>query len=447
MNNAETLKQKREERAAALEAVNALAGKIEARTWNDATDSPALNDAKTKLEGLESEVRALETKLDIDARSQNWKKSEVSAPAIIERSHMGDQKGNIAKQYSLGRAIQGLSKRNGANIEGVEAEMAREASMEARNAGIAFDGNLQIPSWLAFPDMNRNRNDFEKRDLLVGTTTLGGFTVATEVGELIPLLDPRPIVRRAGATFLTGLTGNIDFPRNDAGATAAWETEVSSADETTPTFDRVQIAPNRLAAFIDISKQLMAQSTINVERFAINRLNQALSNALYIAAFSGNGGNITGLNGEAGVNTVSFLSSPTWAKVVNLETLIAADDADQGTLKYLFHPRVAGIMKTIERTSTNGQYLWNGPNAGGGQVNGYEAITSTLVYSPATNVFHGYFGDWSKMLIGQWAGIDLLINPYTKGKEATVEVIVNSWWDVALERGEAFAIAQSIHTS
>lgn len=443
---AQQLKQLRERRSEIKSSVDALIAKIEARTWDESKDPAEMDKLKAELSGLETQIGALEDAVDLEARSAGWKSdSAPAAPAIIARSNMGDKREDVKEKYSLGRAIKNLAKRNGA-LEGIEKEMHQEAEHEARASGIAFDGNLQIPSWLAFPNLNENRST-EKRDLLVGTTTAGGFTVQTDIGNMIPLLDPRPIVRRAGATFLTGLSGNIDFPRNDAGAAAAWETEVSTADETSPTFDRVQIAPNRLAAFIDISKQLMVQSTINVERFAVNRLNQAISNALDVAAFSGNGGNIAGLNSESGVNTVSFAASPTWAKIVQMETEVAADDADFGNLAYIFHPRTAGIMKATERTATNGQYLWNGPNNGDGQVNGYRAITSSLVYNPATNVYYGYFGNWAKMLIGQWGGIDLLINPYTKGKEATVEVIVNSWWDVAVEHGAAFAIGQNIHTS
>ena len=106
------------------------------------------------------------------------------------------------------------------------------------------DGNLFIPSFF-----------MEKRDMVAGSTTAGGYTIQTDIGGLIPLLDPRPVVRRMGATFLTGLTRKHRLSGNNAGAMATWDTEVATAPKLAPTFDRVQMSPNRLAAFTDISNR------------------------------------------------------------------------------------------------------------------------------------------------------------------------------------------------
>ena len=53
-----------------------------------------------------------------------------------------------------------------------------------------------------------------RRDLSVGTTTAGGHTVATNLlaESFIDLLRNRIIVAQAGATMLTGLTGNVAIP-------------------------------------------------------------------------------------------------------------------------------------------------------------------------------------------------------------------------------------------
>lgn len=443
--NAQLLKEKREKRAELKAAADQLFAKVEARTWNETTDKPALDNLETELNTLTSEIETLERQVDMTARAATWTANSTTASPVsvnvVSENRRGDSKDKAAKEFRLLKAIH--EQYTTGRLSGIEAEMAQEAQNESRSSGAKLVGQIQMPNWLVLAGSSLS----EKRDMTAGTTTAGGFTVQTDIGPLIPLLDPRPIVRRAGATFMTGMTGNVDFPRNDAGAVAAWETEQGAANVTNPTFDRVQMSPNRLAAYTDVSRQIMIQSTIDMENFVRNRLNQAVSNALDVAAFSGNGGNIAGLNSEAGVNAVSFLSSPTWAKIVQMETEVAADDADFGTLAYIFHPRTAGIMKTQERTSTNGIYLWNGANNGDGQVNGYRALTSTLSYSPATNVYSGYFGNWAKMLIGQWGGLDILVDPYTQATTGTVRIVTNSYWDVAVEHGAAFAIGQNIHTS
>jgi HK97 family phage major capsid protein len=366
----------------------------------------------------------------------NPEKEGAKAPAIV--TSRGDKRSKAASEFRLIKALNELSSPGG-QLTGLELEMAQEARQEARENGIRLSGNLNIPSWLAGAGN-------EQRIMTAGTTTEGGYTVQTDIGRLIPLLDPHPIVRRMGATFLTGLSGNIDFPRNDAGAAAAWETETGAANVTSPTFDRVQMAPNRLAAYTDVSRQVMIQSTIDMENFVRNRLNQAVANALDVAALSGNAGNIAGLISESGVNTVTFAASPTWAKLVQMETEVAADDADFGTLRYLFHPRIAGILKTNERTSTNGIYLMNGPNNGSGQVNGYTTNISSQVPTAAGS-YYGFFGNWAKMLIGQWGGLDILVDPYTQATTGTVRIVTNSYWDVAVEHGQAFTVAISMHAS
>lgn len=283
--------------------------------------------------------------------------------------------------------------------------------------------------------------------MLVGTTTAGGYTVQTDVGALIPFLDPQGVLTRLGATFLNGLTGNIDWPRNDAASTAVWETEVAAADETSPTFDRVQMSPKRLAAFTDISMQVLRQSTISMENFVRGRLLNARDNALDTAALSPQSGSApTGIVGTSGVNTVSVAASPTWAKIVQFETEISADNAAFGNLAYLTTPQVAGILKQVKRDVAGNGFIWEGGNTGNGSINGYRALTSTLV--PTTGGAHYmFFGNWSKLLVGQWGGMEIMTNPYTRVKEAIVEVVLNTWHDLAIEHGQAFCYSTSVHPS
>jgi len=442
MNIAAILKEKQERRAGIKSEIDALTAKVESRTWNESEDGKKLDDLTKEASAIDGEIRALTVRLQEEAAAATRRTVEVNpgkegAPAIVTST--GDKRSKAASEFRLVKALNELSSPGG-QLTGLEAEMAQEARQEARESGIRLSGNLNIPSWLV-----RAGSTMEQRDMTT-TTTEGGYTVQTDIGRLIPLLDPRPVVRRMGATFLTGLSGNIDFPRNDAGASAAWETEQGAANATSPTVDRVQMAPNRLAAYTDVSRQVMIQSTIDMENFVRNRLNQAVSNALDTAALSGNGGNITGLISESGVNTVTFAASPTWAKLVQMETEVAADDADFGTLAYLFHPRIAGILKTNERTSTNGIYLMNGPNNGTAQVNGYNTMISSLVPTAAGS-YYGFFGNWAKMLIGQWGGLDILVDPYTQATTGTVRIVTNSYWDVAVEHGQAFTVAISMHAS
>jgi len=437
MQTAQLLKEARERRAAALDSLKAFGEKIQNRTFAEATDGPAMDAKQTELAQIEADVQRLETLLDVEARSTGWQTSTTTtAPVNVNIvSDRGDSVQDVRKNYRFMDAIRAATGQSKAT--GLVAEMHQEAEKEMRAAGISkYGGGILVPSIIQ-----------EQRDMLVGTTTAGGYTVQTDVGALIPFLDPQGVLTRLGATFLNGLTGNIDWPRNDAASTAVWETEVAAADETSPTFDRVQMSPKRLAAFTDISMQVLRQSTISMENFVRGRLLNARDNALDTAALSPQSGSApTGIVGTSGVNTVSVAASPTWAKIVQFETEISADNAAFGNLAYLTTPQVAGILKQVKRDVAGNGFIWEGGNTGNGSINGYRALTSTLV--PTTGGAHYmFFGNWSKLLVGQWGGMEIMTNPYTRVKEAIVEVVLNTWHDLAIEHGQAFCYSTSVHPS
>jgi len=437
MQTAQLLKEARERRAAALDSLKAFGEKIQNRTFAEATDGPAMDAKQDELKQAEADVLRLETLLDVESRSTGWQTTTTTATPVNVAyvGQTGDSVQDVRKSYRFMDAIRAASGQTKAT--GLIAEMHQEAEQELRAAGISkYGGGILIPAMIQ-----------ETRDMTAGTTTAGGFTVQTNIGALIPFLDPQGALTRLGATFLNGLSGNIDWPRNDAAAAAVWETEVSAADETSPTFDRMQMSPKRLAAVVDISMQVLRQSTISMENFVRGRLLQARDNALDTAALSPQSGQApTGIVGTSGVNTVTFAASPTWAKVVQMETEISADNAAFGNLAYITTPQVAGILKQAKRDVAGNGFIWEGNNTGSGTINGYRALTSTLV--PTTGGAHYmFFGNWSKLLVGQWGGMEIMTNPYTRVKEAIVEVVLNTWHDLGVEHGAAFCYSSSVHPS
>lgn len=433
MTKAEQLKQAEERCAEALAKVKALTEKINTRTWSEETDAPAFEAAKADFNRAEQDKNVLVDAMEMEHRAMSWTSTATQAPAYIKSDNLGDDPKKIQQRYSFMNAVRAAI--GDGRLEGIEKAMHEEAIKEMQPLGLNYGRGVLIPQMM------------QQRDMLAGTTTAGGYTIQTDVERLIPYLDPRGVLTRLGATFLTGLTGNIDFPRNDAAAAAVWETEVATADETSPTFDRVQMSPKRLAAFTDISMQVLRQSTISMENFVRNRLMNARDNALDTAALSPQSGQApTGIVGTTGVNTISIAASPTWAKIVQFETDVAADNADFGNLAYLTTPQIAGILKQVKRDVAGNGFIWEGDNQGGGRINGYRALTSTLV--PTTGGAHYmFFGNWSKLLIGQWGGMEITTNPFTKLKEATVEIVLNTWHDMAIEHGQAFAYSTSVHPS
>ena len=57
------------------------------------------------------------------------------------------------------------------------------------------------------------------------------------------------------------------------------------------------------------------------------------------------------------------------------------------------------------------------------------------------------FGNWEELIIAQWGGIDLIVDPYTLKNKGMVELTVNSYWDIALMHLASFCICNEIDIS
>jgi hypothetical protein len=49
------------------------------------------------------------------------------------------------------------------------------------------------------------------------------------------------------------------------------------------------------------------------------------------------------------------------------------------------------------------------------------------------------FGNWSDLIIGQWGGYDILVDPYTQAALGTVRLVVNCYFDAAAARAASFS--------
>ena len=382
---------------------------------------------KTEIENIDSDI---ETNLFLEAEEKR-KAEELAAKRALDKRKKSPE-GKAVKRFSWTKAINAAVE--GRSQDGVEKEMFEEATREARESGISLSGAVRVPA-------------FFKRDMTAGTTTEGGHTIQTEVGDVIPFLHPQMQVEALGATMLTGLTGNLDLPRNDGAPSAAWEGENDANAETNATFDKISLTPNRLGAFIDVSKQLLLQSTISIDAFIQRELETAIAKAVDIAAIngSGSGNQPTGILNTSGIGDVAGGTNgavPTFDNLVDLESEVAIDNADMGALAYLTTPGIRGALKKAKIDAGSGVFVW-GQNDGG--LNGYNAVVSTQVPSTLTKgsssgVCHAViFGNWNELIIAQWGGYDLVIDPYTKAANGLVVMVANSWWDIALRHAESFA--------
>ena len=328
------------------------------------------------------------------------------------------------RQFSFVRAINALAnpqdKRAWAN-----AAFEREVSDAAQKTYGRSAQGIFVP----------NEVVHAKRDLTVGTASAGGNLVATDLlaASFIEMLRNRSVVQRAGATVLNGLVGNVAIPKQSGAATAYWVAESGAPTESQQTLAQVTMSPKTVGAYTDFSRKLMIQSSIDVESMVRRDLATVIALAIDAAALYGTGSNNqpTGIKLVSGINTKDFAATnPTFAELVGMESEVATDNADIGTMTYLFNPAQRGALKTTEKSSTSaGQFVWESGNT----VNGYRTEVSNQV--TAGDVFFGNFAD---LLIGFFSGLDLMVDPYSNSTSGTMRVVALQDTDIAVRNAVSF---------
>ena len=326
-----------------------------------------------------------------------------------------------ARSFSFLRAINYLS-----NPTDRSAREAAAFEIEASDAAAARLGRqsrgITIPQ------------DVLRRDLNVGTATAGGNLVETmlDAGSFIDLLRNASALDQAGATVLTGLTGNVAIPRQSGAGTAYWVAESGAPTESQQTVDQVSLTPKTVAAFTDYSRRLMLQSSIDVENMIRTDLATVLALKIDLAGLYGTGSNSEplGLKLTTGIGTENFAAAaPTFEEVVALESDVATANALLGSPVYLMNAAMRGGLKTTKKDAGSGMFIMEG-----NEVNGYLGVLSNQVASGDL-----WFGNFADLIIGYFSGLDIMVDPYSNSTSGTVRVVAMQDVDIAVRHPESFS--------
>ena len=300
--------------------------------------------------------------------------------------------------------------------------------------------------------MNRSVQDGGNASLVIPIESRAAFTAATESAtgvvideeqmEMLLPLQANLVLAQAGARFLTGLVGNIEWP-NYSGSTVAWADENAEAADGAGTFSNGTVfSPKRLTAYVDISKQLLIQENTSVEAIIRQTLAQAISQKIEATAF---GNHTTVANTPDGLFTgfSEGAAELSWASIVAMETNADVKNALYGNLAYILRPELIGKAKTkVKDASGAGGFVFG--SDGAGYMNGYRALRTTNLPSGIGTSSDGHgivFGNWADYFIGQWGAIDLTVDPYTQSTKGMVRLVINSYWNMGQIRKESFTVS------
>jgi HK97 family phage major capsid protein len=207
-----------------------------------------------------------------------------------------------------------------------------------------------------------------------------------------------------------------------------------------------------IGALSRLTRNILLQSSIDIEQFIRNDLAQVIALGIDSAAISGTGsGNQpTGITNTSGIGSVALGTNgaaPTWDSIVNLETEVAIDNADLGNLAYLTNAKGRGKLKRTEKfATTNGSPIWEVDRLES-YVNGYRAVASNQVPSNLTkgsgsNLSTIIFGNFNDLIVGEWGAFEIKVNEFSDTVFAAggVEVRALHSVDVAIRHAESFSV-------
>lgn len=391
--------------------------------------NPAYTDTSVALRSLDAFKAQEETKIPEEVKEEVKEEQKVeetpveetpvdetpieeNKPEVQEETEPKEKRNNInntknihMKNFSLIKAINDVV--NNRNINEDALNVIEMGATEMRKSGLSYSGQIQLP--------------VEERGTAIAATvaTDGQEIVATDKLNILEPLRGKSILAEAGATFLTGLVGNISIP-NYTGSTCGWKGELEAADNGKGTFGSVELSPKRLTAYIDISKQFLTQDSVGAEEMLRSDIVNALVAKLEQTIFGDAVGDTTK---PAGIFNGAEVVAPSYAGVCAAEAALTDYLGDK---RFVMSPTAKSSFKqtTISGEKSDLRLLMQG-----NEVDGYPVSASSNV------VAGGYaFGDFSELVVAQWGGIDIVVDPYTLATKNAIRLVINAFFDAKVRR-------------
>lgn len=443
----DNLKAKREERVTLEDAYAVLATKAKEKSLS-ADEVASLDQLDKQIATLDSTIEVLERAEKRAAeivKRQAVPASAAAVGAVQDNAAERKEMNAMAKNYSFAKQIKGLaSKKDRFTHEGVESEMYQEAVREAKESGVSISGNIAIPS--KFIKIGK-----QKAALNVGTE--GADVVATDLMGLIPILNPNPVVAQLGITVMTGLRGDVQWPRHSTDVAFSWETETSNVDESVPAYNNIKVSPKRTGMYVDVTSQMMLQSSFVLEQHLRNIITRRYELTVDDAVLAGDGtGNKpTGILFYNGVNVLSLGSGSTsnnmtYAALVSMIRDAKAANSRSGSAGFITNAYGEfALSQTPKQTSGvegNFAYDFSGRLVGR-PLFVSEVIPSNFSEGSQSDLCGIIYSDyWQGAVLGTWGGLDILFDPYTQALAGTKRFVVNAFMDVEIEQPAEFSICK-----
>lgn len=344
--------------------------------------------------------------MEVDQEDSDEEPSDDNETEDKENKKTSTRKMN--KNFSLLKTIRSISRNQ--PLDDLTNAVVEQGKSEMRKAGLSAQGQLVIPT-------NEVR-------AIHSVTADGEKVVATEVFDILTPLRAKNVLAQAGATIYSNLTSDVKIPIMSK-SNVTFEAENGEAKDGAGAFNYLKLTPHRLTAYVDISKELLAQDSVDVENAIrtdlVNAINSKLEEA-FLSDFTGSAAQPKG---------VFAIVKPSSAVTNDFATLVAneAKVEDANILNepvYILSNKAKAALRAMAKGTKSTQLVYED-----GQVDGTKAFNTSNVQ--ASNYL---FGDMSSLVIGTWSGLDLIVDPYTQAAKGAVRLVVNMYVDFGVARPE-----------
>ena len=336
--------------------------------------------------------------------------------------------------------------------------ISASASGDWSNAGLEREASKEIAKRLGKEPrgfFTPSDIDWGKRDLTAGSATAGGNIVGTDfvASDFVDALRPQLVLAGLGAKMMSGLVGDVAIPALNASTSTYWVAESASPTEGAPTVRQITMSPSTVGCYVDISRKLSKQSDPSAENLFRNDMVAQVASAIDSAGIQGSGSSNqpTGILNTTGIGSVAIGTNggaPTWGSVVDNISQVAIDNALGGSLSFLTNPQVVGKLRQTAKGSGDSVMIMNEMNTlMGYSVSQTSNVPSTLTKGSTSGSCSALiFGNFNDLIIGQWGGTDVLVDPYTGSSTGTIRVVVFADIDIAVRHAQSFSSTQDYTT-
>ena len=413
---------------------------------NNQTQKGGLDPMEKRADELaaEEEVKA-DTEADTATETETTPAEEVKACGGEDKEEMRSLMKEIAsnirsfavphiqtqkRHYDLGAALTSCLTGKGAEFEReISADLYKRAGMSegANSIMIPFNGD----------SLRGVLNTRELND----TVGSGSGLVAQ---ENLPNLFVDFVRSRIGvknATFLTGLTGApVTIPAQTSDTTVAWvsgssvTTDANAAvGETTPVIGDITLTPHKLGGYTVVGKDMVLMGNPDATAITMRSLLANVAHVLGTTMLKGNASNpaITGVATATGVQTqvIANMASATWANFTSMIGKIEGLEWD-GPQEFVMSASDNALLKSIAKGNYGSGFIVEDGYLDGRRVYVDGSLSSGDIF----------LGDWSNVIVGQWGGIELMVDPYTLATYGSVRVIVSLVCDIGIARPNTFVM-------